>query len=183
MQATHEQQMAALGQHYQRALLDLTTYLRAQISGAQQVELPPSLFAPPPIPPFPALISILPVALACAGILHVLMRSLVLYVGTVSGFEPDSRCQLSTGPFSTARVPGLPHLPDTAVPLADADLPAATGVLVPTSTDATGVLVSASTAAAGALRACKCLSSELLACRLVSVGGGGSRAPRDDRST
>ena len=45
------------------------------------------------------------------------------------------------------------------------------------------VLVSASTAAAGALRACKCLSNELLAGRLVSVGGGGSRAPKDDRST
>jgi hypothetical protein len=29
MQATHEQHMAALGQHYQRTLLDLTTYLRA----------------------------------------------------------------------------------------------------------------------------------------------------------
>jgi len=61
------------------------------------------------------------------------MGSLVLYVGTVSRFEPDSRCQLSTGPFSTARVPGLPHLPDTAVPLVDVDIPAATRVLVPTS--------------------------------------------------
>jgi hypothetical protein len=49
----------------------------------------------------------------------VLMRSLVLCAGTVGGFEPDSsKWQPSTGPFSTARVPGSPDLPDSGLHVA-----------------------------------------------------------------
>ena len=119
MQATHEQQMAALGQHYQRALQDLTTYLGAQIPRAHQAELPPLLFAPPPIlvpTPFSIPVSILPIALAYVAILHVLMRSLALCAGTVGGFELDSTCQPSTRPFSTARVPAYPTHPTRSYP-------------------------------------------------------------------
>jgi hypothetical protein len=111
--------MAALGKHYQRALQDLTTYLGAQIPRAHQAELPPLLFAPPPIlvpTPFSIPVSILPIALAYVAILHVLMRSLALCAGTVGGFELDSTCQPSTRPFSTARVPAYPTHPTRSYP-------------------------------------------------------------------
>jgi hypothetical protein len=100
-------------------LADLTGYFRSQIPGTQ--EPPPSLFAPPPIPvlaPVQAPVSILPVALACAAILQVLITSLGLCAGVVSGFEPDSRYQPSTGSFSTPRLASLLDLPHIAVRVA-----------------------------------------------------------------
>jgi hypothetical protein len=98
-EAAHQQQMAALMQHYQRQLVNLTGYFQSQIPGTQ--EPPALLFAPPPAP-VPAPVSILLVALACAAILQVLITSLGLCAGTVGGFEPDSRWQPSTGSFSIA---------------------------------------------------------------------------------
>jgi hypothetical protein len=69
-EANHQQQLAAVALHYQRLLVDLTGSFRSQIQGTQ--EPPSSLFAPPPVPllvPAPGLVSIFPVALACAAIL------------------------------------------------------------------------------------------------------------------
>ena len=97
MAVAHQRQLAAVTQHYQRQMQDFAAYFRGlQIPGMQQHELPASIFAPPPFPvptPIATPVSILPVALACAAILQVLMRSLILCAGTVGGFEPDSsRC-------------------------------------------------------------------------------------------
>jgi hypothetical protein len=89
----HQQQLAAVTQFYQRQLADLAGFVRSQLPGTQ--ELPPSLFAEPPLPvpaPVPGPVSILPVALVCAAILQVLITSLGLCAGSVGGFEPDSRC-------------------------------------------------------------------------------------------
>jgi hypothetical protein len=69
-EANHQQQLAAVVLHYQRQLADLIGYFRSQILGTQ--EPPPSLFAPPLVPPpvpAPGPVSIFPIALACAAIL------------------------------------------------------------------------------------------------------------------
>jgi hypothetical protein len=118
-EANHQQQLAAVALHYQCQLANLIGYFWSQILGTQ--EPPPSLFAPPPVPlpvPAPGPVSIFPVALAYAAILQVLITSLGLCAGTVGGFEPDSRCQPSTGSFSTAWLATLPELPHAAVRLA-----------------------------------------------------------------
>jgi hypothetical protein len=79
--------------NYQRQIADLVGFVKSKFPDEQ--ELPPSLFAAPPLPvpaPVHASVSILPFALAFAAILQVLIKSLVLCTGSVSGFEPDSMC-------------------------------------------------------------------------------------------
>jgi hypothetical protein len=130
-------------------------------------EPPPSLFAPPPIPvlaPVQAPVSILPVALACAAILQVLITTLGLCADAVSGFKPDSRYQPSTGSFSTPRLASLLDLPHAVVRVASSTV---VGLL----------LVAARADVAGALRADATGASAALldvrggaAVRLVSVG-------------
>jgi hypothetical protein len=112
--AAHQQNLAVVAGHYQRQIADLAGFVKSKFPDEQ--ELPPSLFAAPPLPVpahVHASVSILTFALTCAAIMQVLITSLVLCAGSVGRFEPDSRCYPSTGSFSTT--PDLPDLPHTAV--------------------------------------------------------------------
>jgi hypothetical protein len=87
--AAHQQSLAAMAGNYQRQIADLAGFVKSKFPDEQ--ELPPSLFAAPPLPvppPVHAPMSILSFALACAAILQVLITSLVLCAGSVGGFEP-----------------------------------------------------------------------------------------------
>jgi hypothetical protein len=91
--AAHQQNLAVVAGHYQRQIADLASFVKSKFPDEQ--ELPPSLFVAPPLPvpaPVHTSVSILPFSLACAAILQVLITSLVLCVGSVGGFEPESRC-------------------------------------------------------------------------------------------
>jgi hypothetical protein len=132
--AAHQQNLAAVAGHYQRQIADPARFVKSEFPDEQ--ELPPSLFAAPPLPvpaPVHATVSILPFALACAAILQVLITSLVLCAGSVGGFEPDSRCYPSTGSFSTA--PDLPDLPHATVHVGSSTV---AGLLLVGGTDAAG---------------------------------------------
>jgi hypothetical protein len=91
--STHQEQLVALTQHYQRQLADLSLHFWAQIPGKQ--EPPASIFAPPLVVPLPVplsgQVSTMPVALACTASLQVLITPLGLCAGTVGGFELDSK--------------------------------------------------------------------------------------------
>jgi hypothetical protein len=68
--AAHQQSLAAMAGHYQRQIADLAGFVKSKFPDEQ--ELPPSLFAAPPLPVPPPVhtpVSILPFALACAAIL------------------------------------------------------------------------------------------------------------------
>jgi hypothetical protein len=103
---------------------------------------------PAPIP-VPDPVSILPVALACAAILQVLITLLGLCADTIRGFEPDSRCQPSTRSFSTVGLASLPDLPHVAVHVASSTV-AAGVLLMAAGADTAGA---SSTVAAGVLLA------------------------------
>jgi hypothetical protein len=70
-------ELSGNGRAYQRQIADLAGFVKSKFP--DEKELPPSLFAAPPLPvpaPVHAPVSILPFALPCAAILQVLITSL-----------------------------------------------------------------------------------------------------------